>query len=118
LLPPVVLPRREGRPLLAYPSRPRGIAADALAPCQALVVLVDLAARVGMVESDLVRTFRLTRAEARLASRLTGGASLESIADTLGISYETARNLLKRIMSKTDTHRQGELVALLVRFAT
>jgi DNA-binding CsgD family transcriptional regulator len=33
----------------------------------------------------------------------------------LGISKITARNQLKTIFSKTDTHRQSELVALLAR---
>jgi PAS domain-containing protein len=70
LLHPVALPRREGgRPIIAYPSRPPAIAADALAPCQALVVLVDLEARISIVESDLARAFELTPAERRLNNK-------------------------------------------------
>jgi DNA-binding CsgD family transcriptional regulator len=117
LLPPVVLPRREGRPIIAYPSRPAGIAADALASCQGVVVLVDLDARTNVTEDDLERAFHLTPAEARLARRLVSGESLETVADGLGIKYETARSFLKSTLSKTDTHRQGELIALLARVA-
>jgi DNA-binding CsgD family transcriptional regulator len=43
--------------------------------------------------------------------------SIETAADNLGVAYETARNMLKSIFQKTDTHRQGELVALLARAA-
>lgn len=59
--------------------------------------------------------FGLTTAEARLASAIGNGASLDIAADALGISYETARCQLKAIFSKTDTHRQGELVSLISR---
>jgi DNA-binding CsgD family transcriptional regulator len=116
LLPPVVLPRREGRPVLGYASRPSRIAADIFAACQIIVVLVDLEARSRLIESELRQAFKLTCAEARLANRVSDGESLERVADALGIAYETARNVLKSIQRKTDTHRQGELVALLGRF--
>jgi DNA-binding CsgD family transcriptional regulator len=117
LLQPVVLPRGKGRPIIAYLSRPPKIAGDALAPCQVVIVLADLEARIGIVETDLVRVFNLTPAEARLANRLVCEGSLETVADGLGIKYETARNVLKSVLCKTDTHRQGQLIALLARFA-
>ena len=41
LAPPVVLPRAEKRPLLAYALRPPAICADALSACQAVLVLID-----------------------------------------------------------------------------
>lgn len=43
------------------------------------------------------------------------GTSLESAAEKLNISRETARTELKFVFAKTDTHRQSELVALLSR---
>jgi DNA-binding CsgD family transcriptional regulator len=61
----------------------------------------------------LTRAFGLTPAEARLASIIAKGRSPEQAAGTLGISPGTARNHLKEIFGKTDTHRQSELVALL-----
>lgn len=57
----------------------------------------------------------MTRAEARVARRLAEGASLKQIAKALGISEETARTHAKRAMQKSDTHRQAELVALMLR---
>jgi PAS domain-containing protein len=45
MLPPIALPRIGRRPILAYPARLSDVTADALGPCQALVVLVDLESR-------------------------------------------------------------------------
>jgi len=67
----------------------------------------------------LLCIFGLSPAEARLASFLANGASLEEAALQFGISRETVRNQLKAVFAKTDTHRQSELVALLgkIRFS-
>jgi DNA-binding CsgD family transcriptional regulator len=117
LQPPLGLPREEGYPILAYLSRLSGVAADCFAPCQVVAVLVDLEARVRLVERDLMSIFNLTPAEARLASRLSSGESIEKIAAGLSISYETSRKRLKSIFQKTNTHRQAQLVALLAQFS-
>jgi hypothetical protein len=100
LQPPVILPRHQGRPILAYASRLSQNATDFFAPCQAVVVLVDLEARLGLVESDLVKTFDLTPAEARLAGRLLGGEAIDAASKKLGITYGTGRNHLKMIFQK------------------
>ncbi|KVS42490.1 helix-turn-helix transcriptional regulator [Burkholderia ubonensis] len=63
----------------------------------------------------LVRTFQLTRREAELATLLARGIDLADAASRLGIGTETARGYLKQVLAKTDTHRQAELVALLLR---
>jgi DNA-binding CsgD family transcriptional regulator/PAS domain-containing protein len=109
----VSLPRVGQRPLLAHPIRLSRLAANALADCQAAVILVDPNTRSHPSESSLRAAFQLTSAEARLAARLTAGASLESAAERLGIAKETARNQLKSIFSKIGIHRQAELVAVL-----
>ncbi|KUM24264.1 hypothetical protein AU467_06800 [Mesorhizobium loti] len=67
--------------------------------------------------SHLRSCFGLTAAEAGLARHISSGRKLESIADELGIRYETARNHLKSVFAKTQTHRQSELVALLAKLA-
>src|SRR5437764_388025 len=63
----------------------------------------------------LAKTFRLTPAEAKLACVIARGASPEIAAGELKISRETARNQLKSVFAKTDTHRQSELVALILQ---
>jgi len=115
LQPPISLRRRDGHPILAYLSRLSGIAADCFAPCQSVAVLVDLEARVRLVERDVMSVFNLTPAEARLAARLSSGDSIDEIAAELGITYETSRKQLKSIFQKTDTNRQAQLVALLAQ---
>lgn len=116
-MPPVALPRIEGRPLIAYATRLGAVSPNALAPCQAVVVILDPDADPQPPDSVLRAAFGLTAAEAGLARRISSGEKLESIADELGIRYETARNHLKAVFAKTQTHRQAELVAVLGRLA-
>jgi len=120
LTPPVPLPRKDParRPLLAYPSRMTPTSGDLIAACRAIVVLVDLDHRPRPPEETLRAIFGLTRAEARLARQLSSGESLADAADVLGIKLETARAHLKAVFSKTDTHRQSELVGLLAQLSS
>lgn len=113
--PPVSLPRRSGKPILAYPLWLRGLSSNALAPCQAVVVLVDPEGGRCPSEDALRSLFGLTPAEARLARQVAMGATIEAIAGRMRITYETARNQLKAVLAKTNTHRQAELVSLLAR---
>ncbi len=66
---------------------------------------------------EFAQLFKLTPAEEVFCRHLITGVSLKDIAIVTGVSFETARVRLKSIFQKTDTHRQGELVALLHRFA-
>jgi DNA-binding CsgD family transcriptional regulator len=59
--------------------------------------------------------FDLTPAEARLVARLMTGESLRSCAKALGIQYATLRCQLKSVFQKTQTHRQAELVMVVIR---
>ena len=59
---------------------------------------------------DLAALFHLSPAEARLTSALAGGASLAEYATARGISVGTARVQLNRVLCKTNTQRQAELV--------
>jgi DNA-binding CsgD family transcriptional regulator len=112
---PVALPRASRRPLLAYPARLSSSTANALADCQAMVILIDPETRSRTPEMSLRSVFRLTEAEARLAAQLAFGNSLETVADQFGIAKETARSQLKSIFAKTGVHRQAELVAVLAK---
>ena len=58
--------------------------------------------------------FDLTPAEARVAGALMTGAALESIAAQHRVSLGTVRAQLRSIYAKTGTHRQAQLVALLL----
>jgi DNA-binding CsgD family transcriptional regulator/PAS domain-containing protein len=115
LLPPVSLPRGEKRPLIAYPMRLAGVSADALAPCQAVVVLVDVEAQLRPTESVLQACFGLTMAEARVARQVASGRRVDQAAEELGIARETARHQLKAVFGKMGVHRQSELVRILAQ---
>lgn len=108
----VVLRRQGARPVIAYPLLLPSLSRDFLAPARAIVLLVDLDRPVSHADDVLSSVFGLTLAEAKLASRLCCGESLQSAADALGIACVTARNQLKSVFTKTETRRQGELVAL------
>lgn len=69
---------------------------------------------MGGRESILEGLYGLSRAEARLAAGLMQGKSLDETAGELGISIHTGRTHLKRVLSKTSTRRQGELIRLLL----
>jgi DNA-binding CsgD family transcriptional regulator len=115
--PPVVLPRQNGRPIVAYLSRLSNAVREGFALVQGFVVFVDLEARPAPLAADLTRVFGLTLAEARLADRLLREESLEATAESLGVSYSTARNQLRAVYQKTDTHSQAQLIALISRLA-
>lgn len=59
--------------------------------------------------------FHLTQRESQIAALLATGLSLNDAASQLGIGIGTARGYLKQVLAKTGTHRQGELVSLLLR---
>lgn len=69
---------------------------------------------VGQVDMRVLSgLFDLTPAEAKLARYLASGASAEAAAEALGLSIQTIRTYLKRIMAKTGTRRQAKLAVLL-----
>ncbi len=76
--------------------------------CTLFVAAHELGHRVSQ---PLLRSlFGLSPAEARLASLLVAGKSLENAAKELNISRHTARAQLKSIFARTGTNRQPDLV--------
>jgi DNA-binding CsgD family transcriptional regulator/PAS domain-containing protein len=110
---PIPLSRDGQRPLLVYLIKLSSLSANALAECQAIAVLIDPDKRWLPAETTLRASFGFTAAEARLAARVSSGAALDSVVESLGISKETGRNQLKSIFAKAGVHRQAELVAVM-----
>jgi DNA-binding CsgD family transcriptional regulator len=94
-------------------QRDREPAGALLRPVVCLVIVDPEGARTLPVER-LQEAFDLTEAEGRLAARLAAGEGLRAAAQSLGITYGTARARLAEIFQKTDTRRQGELINLLL----
>jgi DNA-binding CsgD family transcriptional regulator len=82
---------------------------------RAALFVIELDRPVGIDPIVLAATFHLTRREAALAALLARGMDLAEAASQSGIGIGTARGYLKQILAKTDTHRQAELVSLLLR---
>lgn len=112
---PVALRRDSGLPIVARVVPLVGTPRLSFSIAAALVVAVDMARPQRVDAVDLRAIFPLTAKEAELASRLATGEKLEQAAAALSISPGHARQRLKAIFQKTDTHRQSELVALLSR---
>ncbi|HTV32135.1 MAG TPA: helix-turn-helix transcriptional regulator [Methylocella sp.] len=114
-LEPIVIPRKDKHPVIVrilpfeIPARPPA------REIRAILTLNALGPRPGPPPATLARTFKLTPSEAKLASIIARGAPPDIAARELKISRETARNQLKSVFAKTDTHRQSELVALLLQ---
>jgi DNA-binding CsgD family transcriptional regulator/PAS domain-containing protein len=111
------VPRPSGQPALALLAMPlRRLTLDALLiPEQPAVLLCvsDPASRHHPPAAVLASLFALTTAEARLVARLLAGSDLRAIAEETGRSINTIRNLLSRVMAKTETNRQSELMRVL-----
>ncbi|HEV2364570.1 MAG TPA: helix-turn-helix transcriptional regulator [Caulobacteraceae bacterium] len=83
----------------------------------ALVCVTDLEAGGRPPRERLRQLFGLTAAEARVALALFDGSTLKEAAEALSISAHTAHIHLSRVFEKTGTHRQSQLVALMMRTA-
>jgi DNA-binding CsgD family transcriptional regulator len=112
---PIVVRRQLKAPILIRILPIEAAARSPFLGARALLMLLDLSERTAPHCGLLTRVLGLTAAEAKLASLIGAGDSLERAAERLGISSLTARTQIKAVFSKTSTHRQGELVALLSR---
>jgi DNA-binding CsgD family transcriptional regulator len=105
---------RDGEPPLILHLLPVRRAARDIFSRSMAVLAVTQVGQVGPPDMRvLCGLFDLTPAEARVARGIAMAHTPEMVGASLGISLETARSHLKRIMQKTGTTRQAELVLLL-----
>lgn len=81
---------------------------------RALVLITDADREPEPAPALLRRLYGLTTTEADVAVRIARGADPKEISDELSISITTVRKHLQHVFDKTDTHRQAELVRLLL----
>jgi len=86
---------------------------DIFSNAAALFVATPLTTPVAPDVGLLCGLFDLTPTEDRVARAIAQGHNVESSSTLLSVSQETVRSHLKRIMAKTGTARQAELVRLL-----
>ena len=117
----LLLPDSDGRPACAVHVAPlpesHGFA-TAGATARAIVFLYDLQAASSVDPQVLCRIFDLTPAEALAALQITTGGTVEDMASRLGVSVNTFKTQLQAAYMKTGTHRQADLLKLLLSLAS
>jgi DNA-binding CsgD family transcriptional regulator len=81
---------------------------------RALVIVIDPEQRTHPEHAVLQRLYGLTRAETQVALRVMRGDGLKPISDDMSVSMATVKTHLQHVFFKTGTHRQAELVRLLM----
>lgn len=84
----------------------------------ALVFVSDPASRPQSRGAILTALYSLTPMETRVADLLLTGMEVREVANSLAISLETARFHTKRVLAKTGTPRQAELMRLMLSLPT
>jgi|GEM_PF-2429941 len=116
--PPVVEVVRDGAPplsLIFLPLHPHHrLRQDSDANARVLVVVHDPVHTMRLDVDVVAKLHGLTATEASLAVALAEGQSAAEIAEARHSSEHTVRTHLKRILEKTGTHRQADLVRVLL----
>jgi len=84
------------------------------APAMVMVFLTNQDSQVPLSPAALTTMFDLTPTEVRVARHLASGLRPDEIAQKLGVAATTIAFHLRNVFSKTGTHRQADLVALLL----
>lgn len=106
------LTRAIGRPIIATVSPIPFPVQDCFAPARVMILLSDPDSKPRSPSDQLKAYFSLTDSEAEFAYGLALGNSPEALAVQLGYTVGSARQITKKVLVKTDTHRQSEFVAL------
>lgn len=103
------------RPYLVsvFPAQDSRLTLRGEAPA-ALVFVVDPERASDPPVDALMQVYGLTKAEAAVAGQLLLGRSPEEASGALGVTLNTVRSHVKRLMMKTDTRRQADLVRTLL----
>lgn len=83
-----------------------------------LVFVIDPANRNSIPLTRLMDIFGLTQAEARVALASSSGKTMLETARFLGLSPNTIKTHMRRVLTKTATARQAELARLITSIGT
>jgi DNA-binding CsgD family transcriptional regulator len=117
LAPVIEVPRSDGTSVSValLPLRRRNELGVRATDAARVLALVHHPTRVIRIDRLLIaEQHGLTATEAELAAQLAEGRTLTELANARGTSEQTARTHLKRILDKTETRRQADLVRLLL----
>ena len=114
-----VVHRADKRPLIVRAIPLTGQVSSIFSSASTILVVSDFEQPAAATPHGILAdAFGLTPTEARLVSQLEKDVPLADAADEMRISLLTAKTHLKRILSKTDTKRQQDLLMLLRRRAS
>ena len=109
---PVALADADGGVAMLLEYYPLPVRPWALPFAPRAVVVARLNASTDHHRQLLIDSFRLTRAEADIAVRLSIGQSRQEIASARGVSAETLKAQIRSIYDKTGCSRESQLVRL------
>lgn len=111
----IIVPRDGRRPLMVSVLPAGHHAADQLDPelrVAAILIVTDPELRPWSRLAGFMRTYGLSPAEDKVLDAVIDGGGLDGIADRLGLRRATVKTHLNRILAKTGTARQNELIRL------
>ena len=110
----IPIPARDDRPAMIVHLVPvRGAAHDIFSQ-SAMLLLITPVDRAAVPTAEVLQgLFDLTPAEARIARGIGLAQTIDALAAAQGLSRETIRSHLRRVLMKTGLNRQAELVSLL-----
>ncbi len=114
---PIAITNGDGEPIWVtlFALRPRSpIRERASSRARVLAIFHDPQRRIRLRPATVAKIHGLTATEAQVASALAEGRTLAEYAVAHGCTEQTARTHLKRILDKTGTNRQPDLVRLLL----
>lgn len=98
-----------------FALRPHSELREGAAPtARVLALFHDPRRRIRLDAAVVAQVYGLTVTEAALATALAHGQTVADFARTRGCTEQTARSHLKRVLEKTGTHRQADLVRVLL----
>lgn len=108
-----VPPMRDAPAFIVHIAPIRRQARDIFAGSDAILFVTTADRTLQLETSLLCELYDLTRAEAHVTARLLEGLSVEQIAAQHGVSRETVRSQLKKVLAKTGCRSQGGLIGRL-----
>lgn len=106
--------RRSLTVALATVRRDTGVVADRT---HAIAYVFDPEQKMSELINPVCQLYGLSNSETKLTCALVAGDTLSKAAERLDLQEQTARTYLKHIFEKTDTHRQAQLVELMLKSA-
>lgn len=112
---PVCVRRPDRDPLIVEAIALKSDRTDIFGISGVLLLITDTAARPVPALKLLRQAFGLTGREGAVAQGLAGGESADGIAERLGLRQSSVQQIVKSVLEKTESRRQGALVAKLAR---